>query len=250
MMTGSSLQMIGAIAATFIVAGIVKGVTGMGLPTVAMGILGGLISPLAAASLLIIPSFATNIWQLLAGPNFYAVIRKLWLMMLAMVVGTIAGSRLLVSGNTGFTTSALGAVLVIYAVYTLFARQQRIAPWMEPWLSPVIGMITGIVTGSTGVFVVPAVPYLQALGFEKEAFIQALGLSFTISTIAMAAGLAWHGAFHAGNLATSGLAIIPSLIGMWAGQSIRDRISPRLFRRGFLIFLMLIGGEMLLRPFL
>jgi uncharacterized membrane protein YfcA len=249
-MTGFSLQIVGIIAATFFAAGIVKGVTGMGLPTVAMGLLGGLISPLAAASLLVIPSFVTNIWQLLAGPNFYAIARRLWAMMLAMVIGTMAGSRLLVSGNTGLTSSALGAVLVIYAVYTLFARQQRVPLWLEPFLSPVIGVTTGIVTGSTGVFVVPAVPYLQALGFEKEELIQALGLSFTISTIAMAAGLAWHGAFHAGNLAASALAIIPALIGMWAGQSIRERISPQLFRRGFLVFLLLIGGEMLLRPFL
>ncbi|GLR67842.1 hypothetical protein GCM10010909_25230 [Acidocella aquatica] len=88
------------------------------------------------------------------------------------------------------------------------------------------------------------------MGFEKEELIQALGLPFTISTIAMAAGLAWHGAFHAGNLAASALAIIPALIGMWAGQSIRERLSPQLFRRSFLVFLLLIGSEMLLRPFL
>lgn len=44
------------IAATFVLAGMVKGVTGMGLPTVAMGILGSLISPVAAAAMLLLPS--------------------------------------------------------------------------------------------------------------------------------------------------------------------------------------------------
>ncbi|SPZ36496.1 putative permease [Agrobacterium tumefaciens] len=51
--------------ATFTVAGIVKGVTGMGLPTVAMGVLGLFMPPVVAAGLLILPSFITNIWQLL-----------------------------------------------------------------------------------------------------------------------------------------------------------------------------------------
>ncbi|MDO5613425.1 MAG: hypothetical protein Q4G14_09320 [Paracoccus sp. (in: a-proteobacteria)] len=69
-MTDISIPFILAIAATFFTAGAVKGITGMGLPTVAMGALGALVSPLAAASLLIVPSFVTNVWQLLAGPVF------------------------------------------------------------------------------------------------------------------------------------------------------------------------------------
>jgi len=41
---------------------------------------------------------------------------------------------------------------------------------------PLIGLATGLVTGSTGVFVIPAVPYLQALDLDKEDLVQALGL--------------------------------------------------------------------------
>ena len=237
-----------AVTITFVFAGFIKGVTGMGLPTVAMGVLGAMISPLAAASLLIVPSLVTNIWQLFAGPHFGNVLKRLWPMMLAIVIGTIAGSSLLTGGNTGVTTTALGAALVVYALYTLFARQLRVPPSMEPWLSPVIGLITGIVTGGTGVFVIPAVPYLQALGLEKDDLIQSLGLSFTVSTIALAAGLALRGAYDPSNLGMSALALAPALFGMWIGQIARDRISPPTFRRWFLIALLLLGAEMLLRP--
>jgi uncharacterized membrane protein YfcA len=244
----NQIMLFSAIVATFVFAGFVKGVTGMGLPTVAMGVLGAMISPLAAASLLIVPSFVTNVWQLLAGPRVGAVLKRLWPMMLAILVGTIAGSSLLTGGNTSVTTTALGAALVVYAVYTLFARQLRVPPRMEPWLSPVIGLVTGLVTGGTGVFVIPAVPYLQALGLEKDDLIQALGLSFTVSTIALAAGLALRGAYDSGNLGMSALALVPALIGMWIGQIARDRISPPTFRRWFLVALLVLGTEMLLRP--
>lgn len=245
-----SLLLVVAVSATFFAAGLVKGVTGMGLPTVAMGVLGALISPLAAASLLIVPSFVTNIRQLLAGPSFGLLMRRLWPMMLAVFVGTTAGASLLTSGDTTLTTSALGGALVLYAAYTLLARQIRVPPSLEPWLSPLIGAATGVITGGTGVFVIPAVPYLQALGLEKDDLVQALGLSFTVSTIALAAGLAWWGAFQVDNLALSALAIVPALAGMSAGQIVRSRVSPPTFRRWFLICLLFLGSEMLARPFL
>ncbi|WFE75834.1 sulfite exporter TauE/SafE family protein [Halomonas sp. M1] len=122
--------------ATFLLAGIVKGVTGMGLPSVAMGLLGALISPLTAANLLIVPSFVTNLWQLLAGPDVWALIRRLWPMMLAICAGTFMGASWLVSGDTELTTAALGGALVIYASYTLFARQLQVPARLESWLSP------------------------------------------------------------------------------------------------------------------
>lgn len=246
-MSDFSSPFLAAIAATFFIAGLVKGVTGMGLPTVAMGVLGALISPLAAASLLIVPSFVTNIWQLLAGPHLIPTMRRLWLMMLAIIAGTILGSSWLASGHTRFTTAALGAALLVYAGYTLFARQLRIRRHWERWLSPAVGAATGLVTGGTGVFVIPAVPYLQALGLEKDELVQALGLSFTVSTIALAAGLGYRGAFQLDNLTVSALAVIPALGGMWAGQMIRDMISPATFRRGFLLCLLLLGAEMMLK---
>jgi hypothetical protein len=91
-MTGLSPPQITAIALTFFLAGLVKGVTGMGLPTVAMGLLGTIMPPAAAASLLIVPSFITNIWQLFAGPGFAAIAARLWPMMLGPepVIGTAA----------------------------------------------------------------------------------------------------------------------------------------------------------------
>lgn len=236
------------VAVTFFLAGVVKGITGMGLPTVAMGVLGGLISPLAAANLLIIPSVVTNVWQLLDGPNFGLLIRRLWPMMLAIVAGTMLGSAWLADGDTDLTTAALGITLVLYSGYTLLARQLGIGKRVEPWLSPLVGVVTGLVTGGTGVLVIPAVPYLQALRLEKDDLVQALGLSFTVSTIALAVGLGAHGALQAENLAHSALAIVPALAGMWVGQVLRGKISPPLFRRTFLFSLLLLGLEMSLRP--
>jgi uncharacterized protein len=248
-MSELSISLLLAVAFTFFFAGTVKGVTGMGLPTVAMGVLGSLLSPLAAATMLIIPSFVTNVWQLLAGPSFAGVIRRLGTMMVAIVIGTVAGASMLTGGDTRLTTAALGIALMAYAVYTLVAKPYHVNPAYEGWLSPLIGLITGLVTGATGVFVIPAVPYIQALGFEKDDLVQALGLSFTVSTIALAIGLASRGAYQPDGMAISALAVIPALIGMWAGQKVRQAVSPATFKRWFLIALAVLGTEMMLRGF-
>lgn len=238
------------ILVTFFAAGAVKGVTGMGLPTVAMGVLGALLSPLHAASLLIVPSFVTNLWQLLAGPALRLVLRRFWPMMLAICAGTVPGAAWLAGGDAGVAQSLLGAALMIYAGYSLLARQLSVLSRMQPVLSPIIGAITGLVSGATGVFVIPAVPYLQSLGLSKDDLVQALGLSFTVSTVALALALGAHGAFSVGIMGLSLVALMPALIGMWAGQKLRNRISLVTFRRLFLGFLLLLGAEMALRPLL
>ena len=239
-----------AIAATFVLAGTVKGVTGMGLPTVAMGILGSLISPVAAAGMLLLPSFLTNLFQLYEGGNLPALLKRLWPMMLTIVLGTLASSSLLASGSSHATTIALGTALIIYALWTLFASPLHIPPRHEPWLSPLIGLLTGLLTGGTGVFVIPAVPYIQSLGLQRDELVQALGLSFTFSTLALAAGLWWHGALQDIALGTSLMAVLAALIGLFAGQRIRKRISPVAFKRGFLVCLILLGADMVLRALL
>jgi uncharacterized protein len=243
----SSASMV-VVALTFVLAGAVKGITGMGLPTVAMGVLGVFMPPVAAATLLLIPSFVTNVWQLFTGPRFTGLISRLWLMLLGIVIGTVAGSWLLTNANTKWTTVGLGVALALYAISSLLARPLSVPARVERWLSPVIGLATGLVTGATGVFVIPAVPYLQALGLNKDDLIQAMGLSFTISTIALGIGLARGGAFQLENIVASALVIVPTLLGMWLGTAVRGRISAEIFRRGFLCCLVLVGIELIIRP--
>lgn len=237
------------VLATFMVAGLVKGVIGMGLPTVAMALLGSVIAPVSAAALLVVPSIVTNVWQLLTGPALGRLLRRLWPLLLGIFIGTVPGSALLVHIDPLWSGLGLGVVLVIYALYALLTPQMSVPRRHEPWLSPLVGVLTGILTGATGVLVIPAVPYLQALNLDRDELVQALGLSFTTATFSLATGLLSHSAFDGGQLGLSALAVLPALAGMWLGQRIRMRISPQTFRYCFLIALLLLGLQLCLRPF-
>jgi uncharacterized membrane protein YfcA len=201
----------------FLLAGFVKGVIGLGLPTVSMGLLTLVMAPAKAASLLIVPSFVTNVWQLAAGPSFWRLARRLWPMLAGIILGTLAGTGLLTGSHAGQAAVALGLMLMLYAGLGLTSMRFSVAPAAEWWLGPLIGALTGLATAATGVFAIPAVPYLGALNLDKEDMIQALGLSFTASTIALAAALAAGGAFALGDVGISTAALAPAVLGMAVG---------------------------------
>lgn len=234
------------IAATFVVAGFVKGVIGLGLPTIAVGILGVVMAPAQAAALLVIPNLVTNGWQL-SGPRLKAIALRLWPMLAGTCLGTWAGAGLLEKAKDGSATLWLGIALVLYALVGLKAAKLRVPAAHEGWLGPIVGVLTGISTAATGVFVLPAVPYLQALGFEKEELVQALGLSFIVSTVALAFGLVGAGALDWTVAGGSLLALLPALAGMGAGQAIRQRISAATFKLCFFAGLLALGGYLVLR---
>ncbi len=244
-LNADALPLLLAVSATFLVAGLVKGVVGLGLPTVAAGLLGLVMAPREAAVLLIVPSVVTNVWQLAAGPSFGSLLRRLWPMLIGICAGTLAGGAMLPHDLTAHATPALGVALVLYAITGLAAVRVLIPVRMEAWLSPVVGVTTGLVTAATGVFVMPAVPYLQGLGLGKDDLVQALGLAFTVSTFALAASLAFDGAFKPAVAAASFYALVPALAGMFLGQWIRTRIRPEVFRKVFFVGLLGLGAVLM-----
>lgn len=235
------------VIAVFFLAGLVKGVIGLGLPTIAMGLLTVAMAPASAASLLIIPSLVTNLWQLYTGPAFMQLVRRLAGFIAGIFVGTLWS---VLPGLTAFshsTETALGIVLAVYGVFGLSASKFQGPGKAERWLSPVIGYVTGSITAATGIFVMPAVPYLQSLRLEKNDLVQALGVAFTASTIALAINLSVDSKFAPVDYYLSAIALIPALIGMYAGQFLRQMISETVFRRCFFTGLVALGIYMALK---
>jgi uncharacterized protein len=238
------------VAFAFLFAGTVKGVVGMGLPAIAIGILGVVMAPVEAAALLVVPSLVTNIWQLVAGPSLRALFRRFATLMVGVCVGTAFGIGFLTGGSTALASAALGAVLALYGALGLVSARPRVMPHSEPWLSPIIGVLTGVLTGATGVFAIPAVPYFSALGLEKEELVQMLGILFTVCTVALTVGLMAHGRFPVSVATSSLLALVPTLGGMLIGQKVRNRLEPQVFRRWFYAALVLLGAYMVVRALL
>lgn len=235
------------IVLVFVFAGMIKGMIGLGLPAVSMGLLTIAMSPFQAASLLIVPSMITNIWQLFAEGRVWLFIRRFWTLLVGIVVGSIWSFLPTLSQSHGKTSEILlGSMLVLYGLYGLCVKNLPHLAAHERWLSPLVGYIGGAVTVATGVVIIPVVPYLQSLHLKRDELVQALGLTFTVSTVCLAVFL-HHNPMQGITLdyRLSVVALVAALVGMWLGKKIRYQLNEQRFRRLFFIGLVALGGYML-----
>jgi uncharacterized membrane protein YfcA len=229
------------IAAAFLLAGFVKGVIGLGLPTVSMGLLAVTMPPSRALAIVIAPAIITNIWQTFGGPYLRDIIRRLWPLMAGTVVGIWLNAGMLTGPYARYGTIVLGLLLVIYAIVGLSKLSFKVGRRDEKWLGAIIGVITGVVSAATGVQVIPSMPFMQAIGMEKDELVQALGVFFTVATVALAFSLTTAGLLSASTALPGAVAMAASFAGMFIGQAVRSRMQPEAFRRWFLIAMILLG---------
>lgn len=233
------------ILAVLLVAGTVKGTVGLGLPTVTLAVLTATIGLKEAMAVLLVPSFITNIWQVWQGPGsltpLWALTRRLWLFLVLLFLGCLVAGEALTVVATGILASLLGVSIVLYAVLGLATP-----PWPHPgrherWLGPGTGLATGVLTGMTGSFVMPSVPYLQALGLPRDQLVQAMGLTFFVATVGLGLALGGRGLIPENLAVASTIAVVPALIGMGIGRRLRGYLSEALFRKALFTALLGVG---------
>ena len=231
---------------TFLLAGGVKGVVGLGLPTVAVALLSAVFGIEAALPLLVVPSLVTNVWQAAIGGHARALLRRFAAALAIIPAAAWAGYHYVFAEAPEAMDRVLGAALVVYAGLGLRAVRLGVPARAEPVLTPIVGFVNGLVTGVTGTFVIPIVMYLEALGLDRDQLVQMMGIAFSVSTAALAGVLMAHGAYRIDAGLVSAAAVLPALAGMALGAKLRARLGPAAFRRWLLAALGLVGLKLLL----
>jgi uncharacterized membrane protein YfcA len=232
---------IGAITVAFLIGGVVKGVIGLGLPTVSLALLAVAIDLPSAMALILVPSFLTNVWQVMAGSNGKVLLVRLWPFLLMATVTVWIGATALTRVDLALLSALLGILLIIYSVVNLTGFHLMVSTRHETWLGPVMGLVNGVLTGMTGSSLVPGVMYLRSIGLSRDMLVQAMGMLFMVSTMALAIALQQNAILTIENGIVSIGALIPGIIGMIFGQRIRENLSELLFRRVFFVSLLALG---------
>lgn len=244
---GLSLRGLALGVAVFALAGYVKGLTAIGLPTIGVALLSfGMPIPEAMA-LVALPALSSNFWQAISGGSFVVLLRRLAPLIVALCVVAVATVLLLGRGAPGWALTVLAVVLMAYGAMGLLKLRPRVPARLEKALAPAVGVASGFISGIAGVPIMPVLPFLQALDMKPQQLVQSLGIVFCAASIAVGLTMTGAGVIDLQHAALSVGAVVPTLIGMALGQAARQRLSVEQFKTGIFVALLAIGLISLLR---
>jgi uncharacterized membrane protein YfcA len=232
---------VAVIVGTFILAGGVKGLIGFGLPTVSLALLTVALDLTTAMALLLVPSLVTNLWQAMTGGNGRELLLRIWPFLLMATATVWLGAAALTRMDLSLLSALLGGLLVFYSALNLADFHLTITVQRETWAGPIFGIANGILTGMTGSFIVPGIMFLQGIGLSRHMLVQAMGMLFTASTLALGIALQSNSLLTTQLSLVSVAAVIPTAIGMVVGQRIRSRLSEARFQQIFFFATLVLG---------
>ena len=229
-------------ALVLVLAGVIKGIIGFGLPVVSIPLLALAMPVPQAVTLMPIPILLSNVWQAFHGSHFTRALKRFWPLLLSMSIGTVIGARVLYALS--------GLVVVLFSLTSYLQPQLRIHARDERWLGPVAGLIGGVMGGLSTIYGPPLIMFLVALHLHKDEFVGTIATFYLIGIIPLIAALGAFDIMGQSELILSTLATIPLLVGMAVGQLLRARIAQERFRHALLAMLSLLGCGLVLRSLL
>ena len=235
----------------FTISGLVKGIVGMGLPTISLLLLTLLTDINTAISLIIIPSLATNLFQGFLGKYFKKLVVEFWFFFIISGLFVYLGTIVFLKINFQISTLLLSISIILYSFIVLIKKNFSIKNTKSTLLRLIVFSTNGILTGTTGSLIIPGVFYFQALGLNKEKLIQALGLHFSVLTLALGLSkLSINNYFSQDLLFGSLISCFFAFSGMYVGSIIRSKIDENLFKNLFIFSLIILGFLIALKTFI
>ncbi|WP_028240468.1 sulfite exporter TauE/SafE family protein [Stutzerimonas azotifigens] len=237
------------VALALFLGGAVKGTVGVGLPLVVVSLLGSLLDPRLSVALVTLPVVMTNVWQSLRSGILLGALRRFWPLILVFALSTWVGAQILVALDAALLLGLLGAAVVMFSLINLFQPRLRLAAEHERFAGPGVGLVAGLLNGVSTVNGPPLAIYLVSLGLDKETFIGSYGLIALCGSFPLLLSYIGVGLLGPTELGASLLAVVPALVGVVAGERLRHRIDPELFRRILLAVLIVLGLNLIRRAF-
>lgn len=221
----------------------VKGVTGSGLPQIAIPVIAIFLGVERAVVIMALPGIVTNSWLMWEHRAAARRTRDLPSLLVAGSVGSVVGTVGLTALRPAVLSLVLAGVGALYVILFLARREIRLPARVTRVTSPPLGLVAGALQGSTGVSGPILTTYLHAYRMERSAFIFASTTLFNVLAIAQVVTLFRVGLYTSGRLLESLVSLLPMLLFLRLGSAFSARLSQRRFD---LALVALIAGSVLI----
>ena len=228
----------------FLVAGLVKGATGLGYSTSALPVITLSVGLHTAMPLVLFPSIASNVTVMVGAGHFRTTLRRFLLLYLALLPGLGLGLALVLTTDQDVAASVLGLVIIVYCAFAFWQPALRLTERQERAMQIPVGLLKGL-----RIAIIPLVQFTLSLRLDAERFVQAVNIGFTLSSLVMVFGLGRVGLLNRSTFLISVAGIIPAILGSWLGGILRRRLPEARFRLLVLSVLMVLGAILVSRLF-
>ena len=247
-MFGYDWIMLAIMSGALIIGGVVKGVVGLGLPIITLGILLNFLPPLTVLGLLVAPILITNLWQALRAGNLLLPLSRFWPMIVMALIFLFIGAELIVAMDTAVLFGILGVFVVLFSASNLIKPPVHpLKPETEKWAGPLAGAMGGLLGGFSTIWGPPMMMYLMMLKLDKDTWVRTVGMVWFAGSVPLAIAYWQNGVLNPDNFWLSAYACVPSMIGIRIGEKLRDRINQEMFRKALLVILFIIGLNLIRR---
>jgi uncharacterized membrane protein YfcA len=242
-------SIIAAVVCSLIVAGLLKGTIGVGMPVVALPLLSLFIDIKSAAMLLSMPLIFSNLPQALEGGKTGRCLMQLMPVILGMIPGLFLGVGVLLALDANVAKIIAGLVLMGVGGVTLLAPKLQLQSRLALPTGITLGFFGGILGGIAAMPGPLVFIFLLAKGLRGKAFTKEASLYLVVSAALLAILLTASRQFSWLDVSVSTAAVLPIVLGMYVGQYMRDKIAPETFKKLVLIAVIAAGGELLRHGF-
>ncbi len=241
------VQLLFLALSVYCLAGIVKGMLGIGFPTAAVSLMAQVVDARTAIIMVIMPMLFTNCWQVIRSRKLLADVVKIKILLLSLLVFIALFSQLASRIQVDLLTVVLGVIVALYALHSLFATPVTFSDRWDKPAQLVTGIGAGIMGGLVSVWAPPILIYLHARGYSKEQFVASTGVILLTGSCVLFFSYINAGTLNSAMFMYSLLLVVPSLAGFTIGEFIRHRISAQRFQRLLLWFFFIMGLNLIRR---
>ena len=224
-----------------LIAGFVKGATGLGYATCALPFLVAAIGLKAAIVIVPIPAMAANVGLLFGVAHRKEVLQRFWKLYAAILPGVFLGTLLLSVVDAQSATRVLGVITIAYVIQAFARPELHLAAPLAQRLQIPVGLLNGFFTGLTGSQIIPLLPYFLSLKLDADRFVQAVNLSVIIASLVLILAQMTSGLMTWPLAVMSVIGIAPAALGTYVGNRMRQHIPSERFRMVVLATLLAIG---------
>ncbi len=218
----------------------VRGITGIGLPLIAVPVMAGFIGVQNAVIIMVVPNFFLNAWLVWTYRAHRVALPNIPVLIAASVIGVVLGSWALSTVSENILIVVMIVCLGLYLGKLATRTEITLPPAVSRLVSPVVVLVAGLVQGATGISGPVAAPWAHSLRLPPQGYVFAISLLFIVFAVIQTLTYGWFGALTLERLQFGLLSCLPVAVVLPASMYVARRIGKRQFEALIVTVLVLV----------